>query len=150
MTELTHATWIVVADGEKALFLRNKTGAEDPNLILRDKDERENPKDIEHSANRPGRMPDGGHGQRSAMDYTDWHALAKDRFAADLAEKLYHRVHAGKMEGIVLVAAPATLGEVRKQLHTVVEKAIVAETDKTLTDHPVEDIEDIVKVELAA
>ena len=39
MTELSQGTWIVVADGEKALFLRNKTDDENPYFDVRDKDE---------------------------------------------------------------------------------------------------------------
>ncbi|WP_425093502.1 host attachment family protein [Tropicimonas sp. S265A] len=150
MTELSQGTWIVVADGEKALFLRNKTDDEDPYFDVRDKDEQDNPKDIDQSANRPGRMPDPGPGQFSAMDDTDWHELAKERFAADLADKLYERVHAGKMERIVLVAAPKILGELRKNLHQEVEACVVGEIDKTLTNHPVTEIEDIVAAELAS
>ena len=90
MARIRNGTWIVVTDSEKALFLRNLTDHEDPHLEVTGKDEQENPSDIEQSANRPGRMQDTGVQQRSALDDTDWHELAKERFAADLAEKLYH------------------------------------------------------------
>lgn len=148
MTGLDHGTWIVVADGEKALFLRNKTDGEDPFFDVKDKDEQDNPKDIDQSANRPGRMYDGGPGQRSALDDTDWHELAKERFAADLADKLYDRVQSGAMERIVLVAAPKVLGDLRKQLHKEVADRVVGEVAKTLTNHPVAEIETIVRSEL--
>lgn len=148
MTGLDHGTWIVVADGEKALFLRNKTDAEDPFFDVKDKDVQDNPKDIDQSANRPGRMNDGGPGQRSALDDTDWHELAKERFAADLADKLYDRVQSGAMERIVLVAAPKVLGDLRKQLHKEVSDRVVGEVAKTLTNHRVAEIETIVRSEL--
>ena len=150
MATLDTGTWVLIADGEKALFLRNKTDEDDPNLDVRDKDTQDNPKDIDQSANRPGRMPDTGNSQRSAMDDTDWHELAKDRFAADLADKLYERVHSGKMDRLVLVAPPKILGELRKSLHKEVSDRVVGEIDKTLTNHPVDEIEELVSRELAS
>ncbi len=150
MTELTQDTWVVVADGEKALFLHNVTDAEDPNLDVAEKDAQDNPKDIAQSANRPGRGHDTGPNQRSAFDDTDWHELAKDRFAADLADKLYARVHAGKIDRVVIAAAPHVLGELRRHLHKEVADRIVGEIDKTLTNHPVHRIETILRAELSA
>ncbi|WP_040817308.1 host attachment family protein [Litoreibacter arenae] len=149
MTGLPHKAWVVVADGEKALILENLTDGENPNLKVVSKDEQDNPKDIEQSANRPGRMHDNGQGQRSALDDTDWHELAKERFAADLADMLYEKAHKGKFEALVIVAAPKILGELRDALHQEVTNKVIGEIDKTLTNHDVRDIEKIVKSELA-
>jgi protein required for attachment to host cells len=150
MTELKQDTWVVVTDSEKALFLRNPTDHEDPNLDLFDAEAQENPSDREQGANRPGRMNDGGMGQRSALDDTDWHELQKERFAADLAEKLYAEAHRGAFERLVLVASPKVLGDLRAALHKEVADRIVAEIPKTLTNHPVAEIEALVKKELEA
>lgn len=149
MTGLTQDTWVLVADGEKALFLRNLTDAEDPNLEVVGKEEQENPKDIDQGTDRPGRMQDTGVQQRSAMEETDWHRLAKDRFADDLAELLYEMAHKHRFERIVLVAAPRVLGEIREKMHKEVADRVVGEVAKTLTNHPVREIETIVKKELA-
>src|SRR6056297_2278988 len=89
MATLTNGTWVLIADGEKALFLKNTLDAINPGLEIVKKEEQDNPSDYEQSANRPGRMHDGGEQQLSAMDDTDWHELAKERFAGDLADKLY-------------------------------------------------------------
>ena len=150
MTKITNGTWVVVADGEKALFLRNVTDGENPNLEVIRKEEQDNPKDIDQSANRPGRVHQSANHGRSAYEDTDWHELAKDRFAADLADILYERAHKGKFESIVLVAAPNVLGELRGQLHQEVADKIVGEIPKTLTNHPIDEIETIVKSDLAA
>ncbi|MBN8185949.1 host attachment protein [Salipiger thiooxidans] len=150
MTELKQDTWVVVTDSEKALFLRNLTDHENPNLDLFDAEAQENPSDREQGANRPGRMHDGGMGQRSALDDTDWHELQKERFAADLAEKLYAEAHRGAFERLVLVASPKVLGDLRAALHKEVADKIVAEIPKTLTNHPVAEIEALVKKELEA
>lgn len=148
MTKLKAKTWVLVADGEKALLLENETDHEDPHLTVVRKTEQDNPPDREQSANRPGRMHDGGPGHKSALDDTDWHELAKDRFAADLADLLYGHAHRGNFDDIILVAAPSVLGELRGQLHQEVTNKVTAEIPKTLTNHPLDEIEQIVKASL--
>ncbi|CUI01094.1 host attachment family protein [Leisingera aquaemixtae] len=145
MTFLTQGTWVLVADSEKALFLENTTDAQNPNLKVRRKDEQENPSNREQSANRPGRFNDGPSVHRSAVDDTDWHQLAKERFASDLADRLYKMAHKGQFERLVLVAAPEVLGELRKNLHKEVADRVVAEVAKNLTNHETSKIEEMVK-----
>lgn len=147
--ELTGGTWVLVADGEKALYLENVTDAEDPYLVVRREDEQENPSTGEQAANRPGRFNDGPTVMRSAVEDTDWHQLAKDRFADDLADRLYKMAHKGRFERLVIVAAPKVLGEIRDHLHKEVADRVVAEVPKTLTNHPVEGIEKRVSEALA-
>jgi protein required for attachment to host cells len=148
MAVLTKGTWVLVADGEKALFLRNDLDDRDPDLNVMRIETQDNPPDREQSADRPGRMPDTGRQQRSAMDDTDWHLLAKERFADDLADLLYQQVHAGAFDRIVLVAPPATLGELRAKLHLEVQNAVVGEVAKDLTNHPLDEVEKLLKREL--
>lgn len=155
MTDLANGTWVLVADGEKALFLENVTDGEDPHFKVRRLEEQDNPSDRAQSANRPGRMQEGrpgnqNAGPRSAFDDTDWHKLAKDRFAVDLSDILYRLVHRGEFEHIVLVASPGVLGELRRTLHKEVAARVVGEVPKTLTNHSLDDIEKIVKTEVAA
>lgn len=150
MTRLTNDTWVLVADGEKALFLRNITDGQDPHLEVIRKEEQDNPKDIDQSANRPGRVAQSANHRKSAYDDTDWHELAKDRFAADLADMLYERAHKGRFDRIVLVASPQVLGELRDKLHVEVSDKVIGEIPKTLTNHPLDEIEKIVKAGLAA
>ncbi|MEQ6247622.1 host attachment family protein [Sulfitobacter sp. HNIBRBA3233] len=150
MSTLTKDTWVLVADGEKALFLVNQTDAENPFLNVVKTEEQDNPPTREQAANRPGRFNDGPSTHRSAVDDTDWHQLAKDRFAADLADILYKKAHAGEFKRIILVADPGTLGELRDELHQEVTDKVVGEIPKTLTNHPVEEIEKIVHAELEA
>ncbi|EAQ04545.1 hypothetical protein OB2597_04665 [Pseudooceanicola batsensis HTCC2597] len=149
MGGIPHDGWVLIADGEKALFLKNITDEENPNLEVVRKEEQDNPKDIDQSANRPGRKQDGGVQQVSAMDDTDWHELAKERFADDLADLLYKQAHKHKFEKIVLVAPPKVLGELRKKMHKEVESRVINEVPKTLTNHPINEIEDQLRAELA-
>jgi protein required for attachment to host cells len=39
MTTIKHGTWVLVADGEKALFLENQTDGADPHLKVVRKEE---------------------------------------------------------------------------------------------------------------
>ena len=147
--QLKTGTWVLICDGEKALFLRNDGDAQAPDLNVVRIDSQENPKDTDQSANRPGRMKDDGTGHRSAFDDTDWHELAKDRFASDLAGRLYKQAHRGAFDSIVIVAAAKTLGALRSELHKEVSSRVIAEIDKDLTNHPLDKVEDLVKLELA-
>ncbi|MBO0902803.1 host attachment family protein [Jiella sonneratiae] len=140
---IDYKTWILVADGEKALFLENVGDGELPNFEIRRVEEQENPPDREQGAHRPGRLGDAGSGHRSAVADTDWHELGKERFAASIAEMLYRMAHRGRFEKIVLVAPPKILGEMRQHLHKEVEARVVGEVAKDLTNHPVDRIEQL-------
>ncbi|MGN6471427.1 MAG: host attachment family protein [Rhizobiaceae bacterium] len=147
---LKHGIWVLVADGEKALFLRNEGDAEYPNLqVVRELHE-ENPATRDQGTDRPGRLSDGPSAHRSAVADTDWHAIAKERFADEIAERLYTMAHRGDFEHIFLVAPPQVLGEMRKKLHKEVEARVVGEAPKTLTSHSVPDIEKLLSTEWAA
>ncbi|MGB7404272.1 MAG: host attachment family protein [Pacificimonas sp.] len=139
--QLKPKTWVVIADGEKALFTVNRGDAEYPHLDVFREEEQDNPPTREQAANRPGRFNDGPNVHRSAVADTDWHQLAKDRFAKELADILYKKAHAGQFDEIVIAADPSTLGELRKELHSTVTDRIVAELDKDLTNHPLDKIE---------
>ena len=147
-SQLAHGTWILVADSEKALFFENVGDADFPVFEVVRKEEQENPPTREQGANRPGRFHDGPSAHRSAVDDADWHELAKERFAHDLAGILYRMAHRHQFDRMVLVAAPGVLGELRKMLHKEIEERVVAEVAKNLTNQPVDEIERHVKAEL--
>jgi protein required for attachment to host cells len=143
MTKLAHDIWVLVADGEKALFLRNEGDAQYPNLQVMRELHEENPPTREQGSDRPGRFHDGRSPHRSATEETDWHRVAKERFAVEIAEKLYKFAHRGDFQKLVIVAPPLVLGEMRPKLHKEVTDRIEAEISKTLTGHPVDQIEKI-------
>lgn len=141
---LKHDGWIVIADGEKALFLRNEGDEKFPNLEVFRELEHENPPNREQAANRPGRFNDASGNHKSSVADTDWHRLEKERFAKDISERLYKHAHAGRFSNLILVASPMILGEIRKELHVEVKSRLVAEVDKDLTNHPVDKIETLI------
>ena len=138
---IDHKTWILVADGEKALFMENIGDGELPNFEIRRIEEQDNPPSREQGANMPGRMSSGGSSHRSAVEDTDWHELGKERFAAELSEMLYKMAHRGQFKKLVIVAPPKILGEMRQKLHKEVQDTIVGEIAKDLTNHPLDEIE---------
>jgi protein required for attachment to host cells len=138
---LKHGLWLMVADGEKALFLKNEGDATSPNFQVVQEMEQENPPTREQGSDRPGRFNDGPSAHRSAVADTDWHKVGKMRFADEIAEQLYTMAHRGDFKQILLIAPPLVLGELRKKLHQEVVDKIVGEIPKTLTNHAVFDIE---------
>lgn len=148
-TGLPQGAWVVIADGEKALFLVNDGDDQDMNLVLRRKEEHENPKAQDWATDRPGRFNDGPAPQRSAVDDTDWHQLEKERFADELADILYKAAHAGRFDKLVILASRVVLSELRKTLHGEVQDRILLEVPKVLTNHPLDEVEAILTKTLA-
>jgi protein required for attachment to host cells len=137
---LPHNSFVVVADGEKMLFFRNEGDAEYPQLIVERNREQVNPPNSEQRTDEPGRGHSPGPG-RSAYEETDFHQLEKDRFAHETADMLKRWALRNDFEQLVVVAPPKTLGELRKHYHKEVEKRLVGEIPKDLTNMPVKDIE---------
>lgn len=149
MTALKTGTWILVAEADKALFLENIGDAEVPIFEVRRKDEHDNPPTRAQGAHAPGRMPDTGTGQRSALADTDWHRLEKTRFAEELGDLLYQMAHRGRFERLVVLAGPKLLGDLRDAYHPEVSARILAEIPKSVADEPIDRLEQRVKEELA-
>jgi protein required for attachment to host cells len=143
--KLEHDIWVVVADGEKALFLRNEGDAVYPNLEVFREVKESNPPSREQGTDQPGRLSDGPGAHRSAIQETDWHRIEKERFAKEIAERLYKAAHRGDYRRLVIVAPPLVMGEMRKELHKEVEDRVVGEVSKTLTNHTVAEIERILQ-----
>jgi protein required for attachment to host cells len=141
--KLEHDLWVLVADGEKALFLRNEGDAQYPNLQVVREEHHDNPPTREQGTDRPGRLNDASGEHRSAVADTDWHRIEKDRFADEIAERLYKMAHKGTFKKLVLVAQPQVLGEMRKKLHKEVADKVTGEVAKTLTNHTVPEIEKV-------
>ncbi|MCL3880728.1 host attachment family protein [Marivita sp. GX14005] len=140
--------WVLIADGEKALFLVNKGDEVDMNLVVRGKEEQENPQAQDWAANRPGRFNDGPSVHRSAVQDTDWHKLEKERFAKDLADQLYQDAHKGKFEHLIIAASRPALSALRDELHQEVTDKIILDVPKVLTNHPLDEVEELISREM--
>ncbi|TGS34727.1 Host attachment protein, partial [bacterium M00.F.Ca.ET.180.01.1.1] len=65
---LKHGIWVLVADGEKALLLKNAGDTKFPNLEVVQVMEQENPPTREQGSDSPGRYNDGPSVHRSAVE----------------------------------------------------------------------------------
>jgi len=137
---IPNAALVLVSDGRRARFLRNTGTPAHPNLVLESALDFDNPRTREQGTDQPGRYlgPDGH--SRSAMEETDWHQQAEERFAAQVANLLYHMEHAGRFDELVVVAPPKMLGDLRARLHPEVADCVIAEVAKDLTGHALPEI----------
>ncbi len=158
--QIPHNAYVLVADGTKLLFFRNEGDADYPKLEVELEREEEDPKDSEQGRSEPGRTfssnrgdpRNGGYGAtmgaaRSAYSETDFHQLQKDNFAHEAARMLKEKALANAFEQLIIVAPPATLGELRKHYHKEVESRIAGEVAKDLTNMPVAEIEKILQAQ---
>ncbi|MEO8113004.1 MAG: host attachment protein [Phenylobacterium sp.] len=67
--------------------------------------------------------------------------VAEDSFAAASAAWLNRRVLEGSIEALMVIAAPRTLGELRKHYRKELQAVLVGELSKDLAGHPVADVE---------
>lgn len=140
---IPHDAYVFVGDGRKALLLRNEGDAQYPNLKTEKVYENDNPPTREQGTDKPGRSFASVGSRRSSMEQADWHELDELRFAKDIADRLQVLVREKSIEALVIAAPPKILAELRKSMHQEVQKRIIAEVDKDLTNQPVYEIEKV-------
>jgi protein required for attachment to host cells len=131
---------VLVGDGRKALFLRNRGTQAQPELVLEDKVEQDNPPTREQGTDRPGRKPASDGVSHSAIEETDQHQRAEQRFAVSIAQRLYDMGHAHEYQALVVVAPPKMLGDLRAALHPEVRQRIVGELPKDLLSQSIPEL----------
>jgi protein required for attachment to host cells len=141
MVRIPHNAFVFVGDGTKALVLRNEGDAQILNLKTERVFNDANPLTHEQGTDRPGRAFSSVGGMRSSVNQTDWHKLEEHRFAGEIAAMLERIVRERGVEALVVVAPPRALADLRKAFHPNVKRKIIAEIDKDLTKHPVDQIE---------
>jgi protein required for attachment to host cells len=133
--------WVVVCDGAKALILENAGDATFPNLKTREVYEQDVAKTHEQGTDAPGRTFQSVGSKRSAMEQTDWHDQAEQRFLIELAKRLDAAVTAGETKSMIIVAPPRALGVLRQAYPNGLREAVKAEIDKDYVKMPVHEIE---------
>ncbi|HET7673896.1 MAG TPA: host attachment protein [Gammaproteobacteria bacterium] len=136
-------TWIVVADSARArIFDAGKFG--------RDLNEIE---DLYHPESRlhEGDLRQGEEGSQDESvplarsgtgPKTSEHEKHIEGFARDVARHLDDARHRGRFDKLVLVAAPAVLGELRDQIDAATAACVKREIDKNLAQHSPEEIKE--------
>lgn len=120
---------VAVADGEKLNLFRNAGEESEPKL--------EALPDAEIDSSNKG---SGSRHQSSSANPSD-SQQDEDGFAAGTAEMLNKRVLDGKIDSLIVVAAPRTLGELRKHYHKALSAVLAGEIAKDLTGHSIADVE---------
>jgi protein required for attachment to host cells len=144
MKNLRHGTWVAIADGAKALVLRNDGESDALNFSVIDIfTNSESLRTSDLGTDRPGRTQQSAAAGRASLGQADWHEIGEHRFAVEFAEALEKRCEAGEFSRLVVVAPPRTLADLRKHYSKRIQAAIIAEIDKDLTNHPLYKIERI-------
>lgn len=127
--DLPKGTTVAVADGEKLNLFRNAGDEANPKLTaLQDEDIANDNKG-------------SGARHQSSSANPDDSQVAEDGFAAGIADLLNRQVLEGQIANLVVIAAPRTLGELRKHYHQKLSAVLVGEIAKDLTGHSMQDVE---------
>jgi protein required for attachment to host cells len=125
---LPKGTTIAVADGEKLNLFRNTGDEAGLKLVA--------------VAHEPVETDQGTSTGRQASSANPDHGQAgEDQFSAGIVQHLNQQALGGKIEKLVIVAAPRALGEMRKHYHKVLSSIILGEIAKDLTGHSLSDVE---------
>jgi protein required for attachment to host cells len=139
-----HGTTIVIADGRKRLIARNEGGADAPSLSVMAAVE-EPPMSrgdlVTDAAGRASGVGPRGGGGGAPIETADPQDHAEERFAIETAHLLRKGVEEGDYENLIIVAAPRTLGTLRKHYHKLVTDKIIGEIGKDVTSQPMSAIE---------
>lgn len=125
---LPHAAFVVVVDGEKVDLYRNSGNEAAPVLAPLSA-----PKFDHHNK-------DAGARRHSRSANPDARQLEEDAHAASVANWLNAQVLAHKIESLVVIAPPRTLGEMRRRYEKQLEAVLVGELGKELTGRTGPDI----------
>ncbi len=135
-------TWILAADGNSARLLKGVNLVKDTGSLPEQEVfeiETKQAKDI--MSDKPGRSHSSVGPGRSAMEYSsDPVQVEQERFVADLAAKLDAYAADGAFDGLVVCAAPQTLGTLRTVMGAKVREKTVAEIDRNYTNLPTEQL----------
>ena len=138
--EIPHNVHVVVVDGRKLLLFKNEGSATSPKLSLVAHREANSAATHDQGSDKPGTTHESVGSARSGYEQTDFHQQDEDRFAADAADRLKREVLAGRIAALIVVAAPRTLGELRKHYHAAVEKCLLGEIAKDVAGRPSDEI----------
>lgn len=139
---IAHNTWVLVADGGRALVLRNDGDEAHVRLSLVRKYGQDTPPTRDLGTDKPGRTNSSVGRHRSAMEPTDLHRQAEDRMMKEVAAGLTEDLRRQSFSELIIAAAPIALGTLRQALSDGVRKAVIAELPKDFTHFHLTDLDD--------
>lgn len=124
---LTHGAVIALVDGHKFELYRNSGNEAAPDLTA------------QTTPKLDASNHSGGSHHSSSGNHAD-SLVSEDAHAIAVVEWLNSQVLGHKIEHLVVIAAPRTLGEMRRHYHKQTEKALMGELAKDLTGRKPDDI----------
>jgi len=131
--QIPNGATIAVADGRKLSLFRNSGDEANPKLTAVPTGEI----DTDNKS--------GGVGHRSSSANPDDNTQDEDGFVAGVVDVLNRQVLTGKLDKLIVIAAPRALGEMRKHYHAKLKDALLGEISKDLTGQTSDDIEKALK-----
>ncbi|MET0546550.1 MAG: host attachment protein [Caulobacterales bacterium] len=147
-THLDPDCWLLVADGAKAIVLRNDGDAEYPNLKTVKVYEEAHAPTHQIGSDKPPTVHNSVGSARSSIEQTDYHQQAEDRFLHMVADDLDKQCTAGAFKSMIIAAPPIALGALRKCMSAQLKRHVVADIDRDFTPMPVYEIEKAVSAAL--
>lgn len=127
--QLPKGATVAVADGEKLNLFHNTGDEANPKLTA-----------LPGADIKSDNKGSGSRHQSSSANPDD-SQREEDGFSAGVAELLNRMVLEGRIANLVVIAAPRTLGELRKHYHKQLTASLLGEIAKDLTGHNVHDVE---------
>jgi protein required for attachment to host cells len=131
---LTGVTWVVVADSSAAEFYVRQKRFSPLESLQRLTEPDARAKERDRVSDAPGRTFDSHGAGRHAMEPKhSGKVQLRESFTHRIAEALESAREADRFQQLVIIAAPAVLGELRARLSAGVQKTVVTEIDKHMT-----------------
>jgi protein required for attachment to host cells len=126
---IPHGAIVAVADGENLHLFRNSGNEAEPALSGLSEPTIE------------GDSKDAGKRHRSSAANPDEKQTGEDSFAAATAEFLNRKALGTPDVGFIVIAAPKTLGELRRHYHKELQNRLLGEIAKEMTGSSVQEIQ---------
>lgn len=142
--DIPHNAHVLVVDGRKFLLFKNEGSVGTPKLSTITYREQDSAATHDQGRDKPGTMHQSVGSARSGYEQTDFHQQDEDHLAAAAADMLKREVLAGRIEALIVLAPPRTLGELRKHYHGEVEKRMLGEIAKDVAGRPTDEIATVI------
>ncbi len=142
---MKRATWVLIADGARARLVEAERHGGKLRLIEKLELSAGHGPNRDLGNDRPARVFESRMHAKGTMRHavepkTDQHRELKRDFAKEIAELLDVKLGQHQFDELVVVAAPVTLGDLRRALSDAVKLTIIAEVSKDLTKVPNDEV----------
>lgn len=134
-----YGSYIFVVDGSRLALFRSVGKDYVPQLELIEQERDLVPRTSEMGSGAPGRGFQSSGNRRASYEQTDIHQALEEQFAMRACERLESLLEDGRA-GVILVAPPRVLGQMRKRLAPALRQHILREIDKDYAGRTPDDL----------